>query len=54
MLGFCIPVVSRWGKYRRCCSLVEAELELWLRPGCEGLLAPTITRYTKYVEFIVS
>jgi hypothetical protein len=31
-----------------------AELELWLRPGCEGLLALTITRCTKCMEFIVS
>jgi len=42
------------GTYRRYRSLEEAELELWLRPGCEGLLAPTITRYTKYMEFIES
>ena len=53
-LLYCIPAMSRWGTYRRCCSLVEAELEPWLRSGCEGLLAPTVTRYTKYVEFIVS
>jgi hypothetical protein len=31
-----------------------AEPELWLRPGCEGLLALTITRCTKWMEFIVS
>jgi hypothetical protein len=31
-----------------------AELELWLRPGCEGLLALTITHCTKCMEFIVS
>ena len=29
-------------------------LELWLRPDCEGLLTPTITRHTKYMEFTES
>ena len=39
----CIPAVSRWRTYRRCCSRVRAELELWLRSGGEGLLALTVT-----------
>jgi hypothetical protein len=50
----CIPAVSQWITYRRCCSLVRAELELRLRSGREGLLALTITRHTKYIDFIVS
>jgi len=33
---------------------VKAELKLWLRSGCEGLLALTITCHTKYIEFIAS
>ena len=38
-----MPVVFRWKIYRRCCSQVRAELELYLRSGCEGLLALTVT-----------
>jgi hypothetical protein len=37
--------VFRWGTYHGCCSLVEAELELWLKSGYE-LQAPTVTLCT--------
>jgi hypothetical protein len=54
LLGCCIPAVSPWRTYRRCCCRVRAEFEPRLRSGHEGLLALTITRYTRYIEFIVS
>jgi hypothetical protein len=50
----CIPAVSWRRTCRRFCSRAWAELEHWLRPGCEGPLVPTITRCTKCMEFIVS
>jgi len=33
---------------------VRAELEVWLRPGCERLPALAINPLTQYMEFIVS
>jgi hypothetical protein len=50
----CIPAVFRWKTYRRCCSRVRAELELRLRSGSSGLLALTITRHTRHIEFIMN
>jgi hypothetical protein len=50
----CIPAVSRWRTYHRCCSWMRAEFELRLRSGRKGLLSVTITRHTNYIEFIMS
>jgi hypothetical protein len=50
----CIPAWSRWRTYHGYCSQVRAEIELWLRPGGEGLLVQTITCCTKCMEFIIN
>jgi hypothetical protein len=47
-----IPAVSRRRTYRRYSSLVGVELELWLRTGCDRLLASTVTGCTKCMELL--
>jgi hypothetical protein len=46
--------MTRWRMYHGYCSHTKAEFKLWLRSGCEGLLALTITHFTSFMEFIVS